>query len=365
MARTLILDRAKETTVTQGSTQPYELDGAVSGFRSMVTAAQEISGDVNGPWEVVYLVSDVAGGGAESEWGRATLTDGGASPDTLDPIEVEGSSAAGARVNWGSGTRDVVGVLTATAYEKSPGLGTDGIEDRFITVNGALFPDKSIIRLDTSAGVASDDLEKIGVVNHEDGRLLLVFPKNNDRTIVLKHLANGGATGDIDLTNFGGLDLELNNTTMHALVQRRGNVWILIDVQGREDVHIVGAPGEPDFIFDWEAAPGSGAPRFWKDASGIVHLAGVVRKVAGQPEPSENQGTSDSIFELPEGYRPSVDLTFLAPADPDPNNFATVGIAYVSIIGTFVRWNGDMNAVVTADNNGQLGLNGITFRAEQ
>jgi len=363
MPRTLILDRAKETTVTQGDTQPYELDGAVAGFRSFVTAAKEITGDSTGPWEVRYLVSDVAGGGADSEWGVATLTEG--TLDTLDPTTVEGSSNGGARVNWGAGTRDAVGVLTATAYENVPTLGNDGIEDHTVDQNGAIFPTQSVLRIDTAGAAPTDDLESMEISNHPIGRLVLVFPVNNDRTIVLKHLANGGLAGDIDLTNFGGLDLELNNTTMHALVQRRGNVWILIDVLGREDVHIVGASGEPDFIFDWEAAPGSGAPRFWKDASGIVHLAGVVRKVAGQPEPSESQGTSDAIFELPEGYRPSVDLTFLAPADPDPDNFATVGIAFVSIIGTSVRWNGDMNAVVTADNNGQLGLNGITFRAEQ
>jgi len=118
MPRTLILDRAKETTVTQGDTQPYELDGAVAGFRSCVTAAKEITGDSTGPWEVRYLVSDVAGGGADSEWGVATLTEG--TPDTLDPTTVEGSSNGGARVNWGAGTRDVLGVLTAKALDELP-----------------------------------------------------------------------------------------------------------------------------------------------------------------------------------------------------------------------------------------------------
>lgn len=76
---------------------------------------------------------------------------------------------------------------------------------------------------------------------------------------------------------------------------RDENVIIVIGPVNPPTIHVVGAASEPAFEHSW-AAYGGGyfAPRFWKDAAGIVHLSGLAAS-----------GTlGQSIFTLPSGFRP-------------------------------------------------------------
>jgi hypothetical protein len=61
-----------------------------------------------------------------------------------------------------------------------------------------------------------------------------------------------------------------------------------------EPIHLIGAPGQPDFHGGAVNEPPSPPAGFYKDAFGIVHLEGQVKA-----------GTSSVLFVLPSGYRPA------------------------------------------------------------
>lgn len=65
-------------------------------------------------------------------------------------------------------------------------------------------------------------------------------------------------------------------------------------------VHYVSDVGEPAFQNHWQGLGGSwGNARFWKDGSGVVHLAGSIQLGAGWP-------ANTVAFTLPTGFRPPV-----------------------------------------------------------
>jgi hypothetical protein len=66
-----------------------------------------------------------------------------------------------------------------------------------------------------------------------------------------------------------------------------------------EPIRLIGAPGQPGFESGATNAPGGGGVSFqqagfYKDAFGIVHLEGLVKR-----------GSSPLVFTLPAGYRPA------------------------------------------------------------
>jgi len=100
-----LVDYAVETSQTQG-TDPYNLDGAVAGFKSLVAAATEELGGP-GPWVIHYFAQqkDAEGVIIDEESVIGTLTDG--SPDTLTRDTIVASTKTGAAINWGPGTRTI------------------------------------------------------------------------------------------------------------------------------------------------------------------------------------------------------------------------------------------------------------------
>lgn len=69
-----------------------------------------------------------------------------------------------------------------------------------------------------------------------------------------------------------------------------------------EDIHYIGASGEPPFLNGSLNYPDAAGPPvvkypdagFWKDKEGVVHLTGIIES-----------GTSPFMFALPAGYRPA------------------------------------------------------------
>ena len=102
-------DRVAETTTIVG-TGTIDLGGVITGFRTFVT------GIGNGN-TCRYLIIDEA----RSQWevGLGTVTD--AAPDTLSRDVVESSSTGGAKVDFAAGTKNVIHVMSVTAFnEKAP-----------------------------------------------------------------------------------------------------------------------------------------------------------------------------------------------------------------------------------------------------
>lgn len=113
-----------------------------------------------------------------------------------------------------------------------------------------------------------------------------------------------------------------------------------------EDWHIVGEVGEPSYENGWESyntdpTSGWGGAAFYKDPFGVVHLRGLV-----------NNGTADAtIFTLPSGYRPQLDLIIAAIQDDTPD--------------TSIRFEVLSNGVVQTlgASSGWISLSGVQFRA--
>ncbi len=112
-----------------------------------------------------------------------------------------------------------------------------------------------------------------------------------------------------------------------------------------EPVRLVGTEGNPPFEHTFtNFGPGYAPAGFYKDQFGIVHLQGLVHP----------PGFADSIFTLPEGYRPSQGYNFTyfgAMADDE------------KIVPIIIEADGAVTAS-TSNYNNDLSLDGITFRAE-
>ena len=100
-----------------------------------------------------------------------------------------------------------------------------------------------------------------------------------------------------------------NHVTLIFATPPSVNQYVVVVVSGAggggggepEAPHIVGGVGEPAFEHSWKSYGGEyGAPQFYKDPFGIVHLDGLL-----------NSGEVGlSTFILPAGYRPAASILF-------------------------------------------------------
>jgi hypothetical protein len=123
-----------------------------------------------------------------------------------------------------------------------------------------------------------------------------------------------------------------------------------------EPWHEVGAPGEPEFKTPWgNPSPPNESVGFYKDHDGIVHLAGQA-----------SSGPGTTIFRLPPGFRPATlrvlvfPVTCLATAGECQ---LTHGLGRVQVYGSGFGAAAD-GVVIAPTESTQVGLEGITFRAE-
>ena len=149
--------------------------------------------------------------------------------------------------------------------------------------------------------------------------------------------------GDVDESTLGSVPQAQNATTA-------GNADTLDGLDGgafaraaSEPWRVVGTPGQPAFMNNWQNAPGAGVTRFYRDPLGIVHLSGVV---------TQPSGSTNTMFELPAGYRPAQALEFAV---------ATCCSAAAGRIVIFT----DGAVSYQGGDRGQMALDGIDFRAEQ
>lgn len=149
------------------------------------------------------------------------------------------------------------------------------------------------------------------------------------------------------------------------------------DIAAPEPYHVVGAPGEPAFSDGgdgdciWSDGFGDDGiyqpPSFYKDATGRVHLEGVVKSADGTlgDDMCDASGGANEIYQdfrvftLPSDYRPERPQYFQA-AVAD-------GIADVSVWGDEASHGVDAGAVLAVDAPPDhpflFPLSGISFRA--
>jgi hypothetical protein len=78
-----------------------------------------------------------------------------------------------------------------------------------------------------------------------------------------------------------------------------------------ELAHVVGAPGEPQYENGWGPSGGNeGGIAFYKDSNGIVHIQGNAARTTA---------SGATIFVLPPGYRPAVNIFSAAYGGSDVN----------------------------------------------
>lgn len=143
------------------------------------------------------------------------------------------------------------------------------------------------------------------------------------------------------------------------------------NIAAPEPVHLVGAPGQPDFLSGSSNVPDSTSPTpvkfekagFYKDREGTVHLTGFI-----------TTGTNGLLFALPQGYRPAPGTALAAAGYCDNcsepvsgggggsvDSFATT-IAIVGAGGVAGLPDGAVDAS-RAPAGSDISLDGITFRA--
>ena len=108
-----------------------------------------------------------------------------------------------------------------------------------------------------------------------------------------------------------------------------------------EDLHHIGAPGEPPFLTGWRAVANAPAPAFYMDRGGRVFLQGTLGKAVGEG--------NNAMFQMPASYTPAGNQFFLF-----FNGSLTPGILLVESSGT---------VSVSSGNTSTVFLNGISWRA--
>lgn len=185
-----IADRVKETSTTTG-TGTYNLAGAVSGFRTFV------DGVATG--NTCHYVATL---GANWEVGLGTVTD--ATPDTLARTRILASSNAGAAVNWGAGTKEILLTAPASAWKSiSP-------------TKGYIFD----LTTSNAADAANDITVASGEATDESGEVVMALAAS-----ITKRLDAAWAVGDTG----GGL-----NTGAEA-----ANTWYEVILIMRQDTGVV------------------------------------------------------------------------------------------------------------------------------
>jgi hypothetical protein len=79
----------------------------------------------------------------------------------------------------------------------------------------------AVVRVDTEADAAADDLDTIGQGSTRDGQIIILRPVDSGRVVTLKH-GNGG-TGQMLLT--GATDLVLDSVEKSVMLRREGTAW--------------------------------------------------------------------------------------------------------------------------------------------
>ena len=162
--------RVKETTTTTG-TGTINLAGASTGFRGFVAAI----GDGN---TCVYEINDGAG---NWEIGVGTVTDG--SPDTLSrDTVIENSAGTTAKINFGSGTKDVFVAVPGAHLNQSP--------NELTISSGAVTATQLVHTIDTEGDAASDDLDTINAGGLNEGQVLTLLAANAARKVYLTTAGN-------------------------------------------------------------------------------------------------------------------------------------------------------------------------------
>ena len=87
--------------------------------------------------------------------------------------------------------------------------------------SGTVVPTLASHSIDTQGGASSDDLEHISVASVKDGHVLFIYPENDSRTIVVKHLEGG--SGEIDLSN--DADFSMTGVEQVLILLREGARW--------------------------------------------------------------------------------------------------------------------------------------------
>lgn len=97
-----------------------------------------------------------------------------------------------------------------------------GAAETELTISGgSVTPTLGIHSIDTEGDAATDDLANIVTTNHPDGRLLLIHPEDDSRTVVVKHAAGGA--GQIHLKN--DADFTMDDSEDWLLLTRDGSDW--------------------------------------------------------------------------------------------------------------------------------------------
>jgi hypothetical protein len=97
-----------------------------------------------------------------------------------------------------------------------------GSAETELTISGgSVTPTLGIHSIDTESDAASDNLTNIVTTNHPDGRLLLIHPEDDGRTVVVKHAATGA--GQIHLKN--DADFSMDDSEDWLLLGRDGTDW--------------------------------------------------------------------------------------------------------------------------------------------
>jgi hypothetical protein len=94
-------------------------------------------------------------------------------------------------------------------------------ESELTISSGSVTPTLGIHSVDTETDAASDNLTNIVTTNHPDGRLLLIHPEDDARTVVVKHAAGGA--GQIHLKN--DADFTMDDSEDWLLLVRDGTDW--------------------------------------------------------------------------------------------------------------------------------------------
>ena len=87
--------------------------------------------------------------------------------------------------------------------------------------SGSVTPTRAIHSIDTESDASSDDLDTIVTTNHPESRLLLIYPENAGRTVVVKDQAGGA--GQIHTAD--GNDFSMDGIDKRLLLYRRGTDW--------------------------------------------------------------------------------------------------------------------------------------------
>lgn len=202
----LTADRVKETTTTTG-TGTVDLDGASTGFVTFASVTTTLD-------DVYYVIANNVTG--EFEVGQGVVTHG--TPDTLTRSTVISSSNAGAKVDFGSGTKDVF--MTAPA-EKI--LQIDPDNDLNVSADDiTLTPDAT-----GSVGVYGDfylygSIPAAYYVNFDQSVNKLKFRDN----VFLAFGSGSGTDGDVELT-YDGSSLDWNQKNGVLYFQDDGAIDIL------------------------------------------------------------------------------------------------------------------------------------------